>query len=52
VADTLLSPDWLAEVGAFEPLHCRIGIREDSQPRAAEFELTHLNEVSRATPHS
>jgi hypothetical protein len=35
--------DSLAEAGGFEPLHFRIGIREDSQPGAAGFELTHLN---------
>ena len=35
--------DWPVEAGEFEPLHFRIGIREDSQPGAAGFELTHLN---------
>jgi len=38
-----LEADWLAEGGGFEPPHFRIGIREDSQPEAAGFELTHLN---------
>ena len=38
-----LETDWPLEAGGFEPLHFRIGIREDSQPGAAGFELTHLN---------
>jgi hypothetical protein len=38
-----LETDWPVEAGGFEPLHFRIGIREDSQPGAAGFELTHLN---------
>ncbi len=38
-----LDSDWPVEAGGFEPLHFRIGIREDSQPGAAGFELTHLN---------
>jgi hypothetical protein len=31
-----LETDCLAEAGGFEPLHFRIGIREDSQPGAAD----------------
>ncbi len=38
-----LETDWPVEAGGFEPLHFRIGIREDSQPGAAGFEHTHLN---------
>ena len=38
-----LETDWPLEGGGFEPPHFRIGIREDSQPGAAGFELTHLN---------
>jgi hypothetical protein len=38
-----LETDWPLGAAGFEPLHFRIGIREDSQPGAAGFEHTHLN---------
>ncbi len=37
-----LETDWLAGAGGFEPLHFRIGIRQDSQPGAAGFEPLHM----------
>jgi hypothetical protein len=40
---TPVCPTCMPEAGGFEPLHCRIEIREDSQPGAAGFEHTHLN---------
>ena len=38
-----LETDWPVEAGGFEPLHFRIGIREDSQPGAAGLEPLHLD---------
>jgi hypothetical protein len=32
-------PDWLAGAGGFEPLHFRIGIRQDSQPGRRDSNL-------------
>jgi hypothetical protein len=44
--------DWLAEAGGFEPLHCRIEIREDSQPGRQDSNIRISIEVCRAAPHS
>jgi hypothetical protein len=37
-----LETDWPVGAAGFEPLHIRIGIRQDSQPGGAGLELAHL----------
>jgi hypothetical protein len=37
--DSAQRPDWLAGAGGFEPLHFRIGIRQDSQPGRRDSNL-------------
>jgi hypothetical protein len=44
-----LETDWPLEAGGFEPLHFRIGIREDSQPGAAGFE-TYASQLKFVVP--
>ena len=47
-----LETDWPVEAGGFEPLHCRIEIREDSQPGRQDSNIRISIEVCRAAPHS